>query len=368
MDIFQKIIGVVNNNKGEMYFLDGYGRTGKPFMWKTLSATLHAQHNNSICNIHQGSELPALLKMTRLIFWDEALMAHKFCFEALEKSLRDIMKNNSNDPKVFRGKVVVFGGDFRQIFPIIPRESGLDIVCAIVNASYLWDRKISYNNDGYDSINIPPELLIFVFIDSIVTILASAVEIVHKVSEYILSLIPREQIGHLSFDFIEKLEIVQSQPLQAITSEFLNTLSTSGLASYSIQHKVGCPIMLLRNLYQAKGLCNGARMIVTRLANHVIKVKLMSTNSIDNLVYIPQMSMSPSQMSYVVIINKSQDQSLACVRLYLPRPVFSHGQLYMEISRVQSKQGLKILIHDKDNNPLQTTTNVVFKEILQSVS
>lgn len=69
-----------------------------------------------------------------------------------------------------------------------------------------------------------------------------------------------------------------------------------------------------------------------------------------------------------MIINKSQDQSLACVRLYLPRPVFSHGQLYMEISRVQSKQGLKILIHDKDNNPLQTTTNVVFKEILQSVS
>lgn len=77
--------------------------------------------------------------MTRLIFWDEALMAHKFCFEALEKSLRDIMKNNSNDPKFFRGKVVVFGGDFRQIFPIIQRESGLDIVRAIVNASYLWD-------------------------------------------------------------------------------------------------------------------------------------------------------------------------------------------------------------------------------------
>lgn len=45
MDIFQKIIGVVNNNKGEMYFLDGYGRTDKPFMWKTLSATLHAQHS-----------------------------------------------------------------------------------------------------------------------------------------------------------------------------------------------------------------------------------------------------------------------------------------------------------------------------------
>lgn len=54
-------------------------------------------------------------------------------------------------------------------------------------------------------------------------------------------------------------------------------------------------------------------------------------------------------VSYVMTINKSQGQSLDHVGLYLPRGVFSHGQLYVAISKVKIKKGLKILIHDKEN-------------------
>ncbi|KAF1896858.1 hypothetical protein Lal_00034559 [Lupinus albus] len=61
-------------------------------------------------------------------------------------------------------------------------------------------------------------------------------------------------------------------------------------------------------------------------------------------------------------INKSQGQSLESLGLYLPKPIFSHGQLYVAISRVKSKKGLKILIHDKDSIPLKSTNNVVYKE------
>ena len=50
-------------------------------------------------------------------------------------------------------------------------------------------------------------------------------------------------------------------------------------------------------------------------------------------------------------INKSQGQSLSFVGLYLEKPVFCHGQLYVAVSRVTNKQGLKIPIHDKDKNP-----------------
>ena len=66
-------------------------------------------------------------------------------------------------------------------------------------------------------------------------------------------------------------------------------------------------------------------------------------------------------------INKSQGQSLQSVGLYLLKPVFIHGQLYVAFSRVQSKSGLKILIHDKEGKPLNITTNVVFKEVLQNL-
>ena len=72
----------------------------------------------------------------------------------------------------------------------------------------------------------------------------------------------------------------------------------------------------------------------------------------------------PVSVSFAMTINKSQGQSLSKVGLYLPRPVFTHGQLYVAPSRVKSKKGLKVVISDPDGNLSNTTTNVVYKEVL----
>jgi ATP-dependent DNA helicase PIF1 len=46
-------------------------------------------------------------------------------------------------------------------------------------------------------------------------------------------------------------------------TEFLNSLSITGLCDHELHLKVGVPVMLLRNLDPSRGLCNGTRLIVT---------------------------------------------------------------------------------------------------------
>ena len=75
----------------------------------------------------------------------------------------------------------------------------------------------------------------------------------------------------------------------------------------------------------------------------------------------------PLAVCFAMTINKSQGQSLSKVGLFLREPVFTHGQLYVALSRVKSRDGLKILIFDKENKITNKTCNVVFKEVFDSL-
>ncbi|XP_057451763.1 uncharacterized protein LOC130743532 [Lotus japonicus] len=94
----------------------------------------------STCNLRQGSPKAQLLKKASLIIWDETPMLNKHCFEALDRSLNDIMKTQSTHGYdiPFGGKVVVLGDDFRQILPVISKGSRSEIVGSAINSSYLW--------------------------------------------------------------------------------------------------------------------------------------------------------------------------------------------------------------------------------------
>ncbi|XP_050878203.1 uncharacterized protein LOC127082025 [Lathyrus oleraceus] len=426
--VFRRIMEAVNNQQGGVFFLYGYGGTGKTYMWRTLasyirskkqicltvassgiaslllpgSRTTHSMFKipiptmeSSTCNIDKGSDRAELLKMAKLIIWDEAPM--------------DIMGRSNCSDKLFGGKVIVFGGDFRQILPVVPRGSRSDIIHSTINSSYIWDHfgdgKLEEPNDGYTDIPIPNDFLISNYddpLEAIVSetypnflnnyknpeflqsraILAGTIETVDIINQYVLGFISGEEKEYLSSDSVDTFDGEGNEAFDVLTPEFLNTLTTSGLPNHKIKLKIGTPIMLLRNIDQPEGLYNGTRLIVTRLTNHFIEAKIISGKNIGGVIYIPRMDMTPTQspwpfkmtrrqfpitICYAMTINKSQGRSLDYVGLYLPRSVFSHGQLYVAISRVKSKKGLKILIHDKDNHPLNSTINVVFKEDFENL-
>ena len=68
----------------------------------------------------------------------------------------------------------------------------------------------------------------------------------------------------------------------------------------------------------------------------------------------------PIKLAYAITINKAQGQSLERVGLYLDNQVFSHGQLYVALSRATSPENVAILIP----NGGDIATNIVYKEAL----
>jgi ATP-dependent DNA helicase PIF1 len=157
-------------------------------------------------------------------------------------------------------------------------------------------------------------------------------------------------------------------------SEFLNTLDPQGLPPHILKLKVGMPIIMLRNLNPRLGLMNGTRLIVLEMRPRLIKAKIVTGSHRDQEVLIPRIPLTPSDSTlpikftrlqfpvrpaFAMTINKAQGQTFEKVGIYLPQPVFSHGQLYVAMSRVGQRSGVRFLIRGGDG----TTLNVVYDEI-----
>ena len=166
-------------------------------------------------------------------------------------------------------------------------------------------------------------------------------------------------------------------------NEFLNSLDPSDLPPHNLKLKVGCPIMLLRNLDTANGLCNGTRLIVRSWRQYVLEAEIATGRQAGTIVLIPRITLTPSQtqspiifkraqfpvrLAFSMTINKAQGQTFDNVGLYLPEPPFTHGLLYVTMSRVQTPASIRIMLNpDNSTQPDQegfTTRNVVYHEVL----
>ncbi|XP_057426479.1 uncharacterized protein LOC130719899 [Lotus japonicus] len=314
-------------------------------------------------------------------------MLNKHCFEALDRSLNDIMKTQFTHGYdiPFGGKVVVLGGDFRQILPVISKGSRSEIVGSAINSSYLW-KHCKCKEPLLELVNFAyPKLAHNLQKNSFFqerAILAPTLECVEEINNFMLGMIPGDETEYLSCDTPWKSDEDSGVNAEWFTFEFLNDFKCSGFPNHAIKLKAGVPIMLIRNIDQAAGLCNGTRMIVNALTKYIIVATVLNGNNMGETTFIPRMSLTPSNsdisfkfqrrqfpvaLCFAMTINKSQGQSLSHVGLYLPRPVFTHGQLYVALSRVKSRKGLKMLIIDDEGVVSNTTRNVVYQEVFDNI-
>ncbi|GJZ02050.1 ATP-dependent DNA helicase PIF1-like protein [Tanacetum coccineum] len=89
---------------------------------------------NSMCNIKKQSSLAKLLCQAKLIIWDEALMAKRQAVKAVDRTMQDI----TGVKLPFGGKIMVLGGDFRQVLPVVRHGTRAQIIDLSLRMSPLW--------------------------------------------------------------------------------------------------------------------------------------------------------------------------------------------------------------------------------------
>ena len=77
-------------------------------------------------------------------------------------------------------------------------------------------------------------------------------------------------------------------------TEYLNSINCSGLPLAHLKLKVGCPVMILRNLNAADGVCNGSRGILTQCRSRVLEVLLLTGENAGKKLFIPRMTLEPT--------------------------------------------------------------------------
>ncbi|KAL3818110.1 hypothetical protein ACJIZ3_004015 [Penstemon smallii] len=454
---YDKIVRQLDSQGEGVFFLDGPGGTGKTFLYRALLAyvrckggialavassgvaasllpggrTAHSRFklpidvdDTSIGKISKQTSLAKMIIEAKLIIWDEASMASKHTIESFEGLLRDLL----DSPRPFGGKIVLFGGDFRQTLPIVVRGSRDAMIEASFVSSKLWNHitrlqlcqnmraredpsfvefllRVGDGEEPYvidDNIRIPSHMLIpftdeSASLDRLVesvypsfenfssdpysvinrAILTPINDCVEEINDLLLDRFPGQVKEYISFNRTN--DVVQ----QGEYEDYLSTISTSGLPPHILKLKKNCPVMLLRNLNPLQGLCNGTRLICRELGDNFIKAEIAVGDFKGVHVFIPRIPLEssdklkcpipfkrmqiPVRLCFVMTINKAQGQTLDFVGIYLREPVFSHGQLYVALSRAKCSEAIKLLIHPdfKKGGATDYTRNIVYRVVFE---
>ena len=325
----------------------------------------------SMCGISKQTVLAKLIQRANLLVWDEAPMTHRFAAECIDRSLRDLCSCDLP----FGGKVIVFGGDFRQILPVVRHGTQADVSSACLNRSPLW-RFVQVL-----------KLTINMRLKSLS--LQDSAE-VRKFSDFLLRVgegtEPENENHMIHLD--QRFEVPGGSAADLVTAVYGDIRQYYNDAEYINRRILMCPkndTTDFINEYVINQIPGEGKTLLSADSVPDDQAALYPTEFRGKRVFIPPIPMTPTDTdfpfvlrrrqfpirpAFCITINKGQGQSMENVGIFLPSPeaIFSHGQLYVALSRVHNPNGLKVMVcgGSTSSSGGVWVRNVVYREVFQN--
>lgn len=359
----------------------------------------------------KGSKAANDLYDAQIIFWDQVTSCHKGMIAEVDIVLQRLMQNE----RPFGGKVMLLSGDFRECLPIVEGEGKDGVENCIKYANHVWPylQHLSFSQNirfrfqtDFDFINsvgigrddgVPlpekcqannnrelveatygkpvPRLSVQDANNKIILTLTNSTE--KSMNRLCLNMMQGNTYKFDSMDSVRKMDY--SKPSKQFHSmNYFNPILPNDFTPARIELKLGCPVVLKR---WHKDLQPGTRLIVMQcIGNRAIRGMVINgpfmnqTREIGRMKHVVRLTNQnleyrryqlPVSVCFALTVHKAQGLNFTHVGLALSQPVFSHGQLYMALSRVNNLEQMKIHVYNSKKQSYESVQNVVCHKVIK---
>uniref|UniRef100_A0A914Q1I1 ATP-dependent DNA helicase n=1 Tax=Panagrolaimus davidi TaxID=227884 RepID=A0A914Q1I1_9BILA len=423
-----------NKSRERLFFLQPPGGTGKTFTFNTIARILRERGLKVITvastgiaailldggqtahsafripldtgenpNISAQSAIAQMIREAHCIIWDEAPMQHKSVLERVNYIIRELA-GIENHHSLFGNKTMILGAADDPTYAAWLNDvaNGLWTTTFGPNMLQLPPEIVEYNLNAVIDFVYPPAIFNVDLNDK--TAMKAYID---EVKEAALLAPINVNVDDLNSIINSRIQgaahtytAINTLPTDAYIGDFefgddynsdeLNLFEDASIPPHALSLKIGSVVMLSRNVSTHLGQCNGTRMVVVELFESSIKCIIMTGdhageaisvfpmanmyNNTDSTEDFPAFSrfQLPIRPAFAITINKSQGQTLKRVGIILNSQCFAHGQLYVALSRVRSRNDIKVYVGPEhvgqcNGQQIPHATNIVFPEVLKTI-